>query len=109
MARGPVAPLLSAPQRRADGGRGVGQRLSGTSDKDAMAAMRRQLAGRYRGLRSMRVTGYFYRSVAVIVCFFMPLLAVIDGAAHVAHAQQADLQNGLAEIAAKHGLNQVWF
>jgi D-alanyl-D-alanine carboxypeptidase len=40
--------------------------------------------------------------------FLMPL-AVIDGATHFANAQQAEFQNGLAEIAAKHGLNQVWF
>jgi hypothetical protein len=30
-------------------------------------------------------------------------------ATHFANAQQAEFQYGLAEIAAKHGLNQVWF
>jgi D-alanyl-D-alanine carboxypeptidase len=50
-----------------------------------------------------------YRCVAAIICFLIPLLAVIDGTVHVANGQQADFQNGLAEIAAKHGLNQVWF
>jgi D-alanyl-D-alanine carboxypeptidase len=57
----------------------------------------------------MRVIGDCYRSATVIVCFLIPLLAVIGGTVHFANAQQAEFQNGLAEIAAKHGLNQVWF
>ena len=57
----------------------------------------------------MRVTGFFCRSFIVLAWFLIPLLAVIDGATHFANAQQAEFQQGLAEIAAKHGLNQVWF
>jgi D-alanyl-D-alanine carboxypeptidase len=57
----------------------------------------------------MRVNGFFCRSFIVLACFLIPLLAVIDGATHFVNAQQAEFQNGLAEIAAKHGLNQVWF
>jgi D-alanyl-D-alanine carboxypeptidase len=57
----------------------------------------------------MRVTGFFCSSFTVLACFLIPLLPVIDGATHFANAQQAEFQQGLAEIAAKHGLNQVWF
>jgi hypothetical protein len=57
----------------------------------------------------MRVIGDFYRSATVIVCVLIPLLAVIDGTVDGANGQQSDFQNGLAEIAAKHGLNQVSF
>jgi hypothetical protein len=59
--------------------------------------------------RSMRVNGFSRRSFIVLACLSTPLLPVIDGATHFANAQQAEFQNGLAEIAAKHGLNQVWF
>jgi D-alanyl-D-alanine carboxypeptidase len=57
----------------------------------------------------MRPNGFSRRSFIVLACFLMPLLPVIDGALDVAQGQQAEFQNGLAEIAAKHGLNQVWF
>ncbi len=57
----------------------------------------------------MRVTGFSRRSFIVLACFLAPLLPPIDGAADVAKSQQAEFQNGLAEIAAKHGLNRVWF
>jgi D-alanyl-D-alanine carboxypeptidase len=57
----------------------------------------------------MRVTGFFCRSFIVLACFLIPLSAGIDGAMHFADAQQTEFRNGLAEIAAKHGLNQVWF
>jgi CubicO group peptidase (beta-lactamase class C family) len=57
----------------------------------------------------MRVTRFSRGSFIVLACFFTPLLPVIDGAVDVAKSQQAEFQNGLAEVAAKHGLNQVWF
>ncbi len=56
----------------------------------------------------MRVTGFSRRSFIVLACFLAPLLP-LDGATDVAKSQQAEFQNGLAEIAAKHGLNRVWF
>jgi D-alanyl-D-alanine carboxypeptidase len=57
----------------------------------------------------MPANGLSRRSFIVLACLSTPLLAVIDGATHSADAQQVEFQNGLAEIAAKHGLNQVWF
>jgi hypothetical protein len=51
----------------------------------------------------MCATGFSRRSFIVLACFFTPLSPGIDGAADVAKSQQAELQNGLAEIAAKHG------
>jgi CubicO group peptidase (beta-lactamase class C family) len=57
----------------------------------------------------MRLSGFSRLSFIVLACFLTPLLAVIDGAAHVAKAQQAEFESGLVEIAAKHGLNKVWF
>jgi hypothetical protein len=47
--------------------------------------------------------------IIVLACLLTPLLPVIDGALNVAKGQQAEFQSVLAEIAAKHGLNQVWF
>jgi D-alanyl-D-alanine carboxypeptidase len=61
-----------------------------------------------REVRSMRVTGFSRRSFLVPACLLIPLLA-IDGVAHLANAQQAEFQDGIAEIAAKHGLGHVWF
>jgi len=60
------------------------------------------------GLRSMPRQRFFCHSLIVLAGLLMPL-AVIDGAAHFTNAQQAEFQDGLAEIAAKHGLRQVWF
>ena len=57
----------------------------------------------------MLVNGFSRRSFIVLACSLTPLLPVIDGALNVAEGQQAEFQSGLAEIAAKHGLNQVWF
>jgi D-alanyl-D-alanine carboxypeptidase len=57
----------------------------------------------------MRVTRFSRCSFIVLACFLASLSPVIDGAVDVAIAQQAVFQNGLAEIAAKHGLNPVWF
>ena len=56
----------------------------------------------------MRVTDFSRRSFLVPACLLIPLLA-INGVVHVANAQQAEFQDGLAEIAAKHGLGHVWF
>jgi CubicO group peptidase (beta-lactamase class C family) len=57
----------------------------------------------------MRATGFSRRSFIALTYFSISLLAVINETVHVAIAQQAEFQNGLAEIAAKHGLNRVWF
>jgi hypothetical protein len=57
----------------------------------------------------MRATGFCRRSFIALTCLSISLLAVINGTVHVAIAQQAEFQNGLAEIAAKYGLNRVWF
>jgi D-alanyl-D-alanine carboxypeptidase len=58
---------------------------------------------------SVGVNGFFHRSFIVLACFLTPLLPVIDGALDVAKGQQAEFHDGLAEIAAKHGLGRVWF
>jgi hypothetical protein len=57
----------------------------------------------------MRGTGFCRRSFIALTCLSISLLAVINGTVHVAIAQQAEFQNRLAQIAAKHGLNRVWF
>jgi hypothetical protein len=56
----------------------------------------------------LRINRFSRRSFIVLVCLSI-LLAVIDGGTRFVNAQQAEFQTGLAEIAAKHGLNQVWF
>jgi D-alanyl-D-alanine carboxypeptidase len=57
----------------------------------------------------MRVTDFFRRCSLVLTCLLFPLAPAIDGAMHVAKAQQAEFQHGLAEIAAKYGVAEVWF
>jgi hypothetical protein len=51
----------------------------------------------------MRANG-FSRSIHRSGLFFIPLLAVIDRATHFANAQQAELQNGLAETSTRRSL-----